>query len=109
MTTTCKIEGCDNPEPHGGKRRCGSCRNSIQRYGISRPEKLMMLESQGNKCLICEYKICFNGKKQNGACIDHDHTTGKVRGILCGNCNTWLGFIENRNIDIEKIKIYLHR
>jgi hypothetical protein len=104
---TCNISGCDNPKPIRGAR-CGSCRNSIQRYGISRPEKILMLKMQGSTCKICKRDICFNGTaNQYSACIDHCHSTGEVRGIICGNCNTWIGYFENRTIEIDAVKDYL--
>jgi hypothetical protein len=46
----------------------------------------------------------FSGKA--GGHIDHDHKTGKVRGVLCLNCNTMIGRIETK-VSIEDIKIYI--
>ncbi len=57
-----------------------------------------MLENQGNVCEIC-------GEKQRVRCsrtgqplrlfIDHCHTTGKIRGLLCSQCNTALGMLDD--------------
>ena len=58
----------------------------FKKYGITIQEVLNMLQAQGNKCAICGKPLTIND-----ACIDHDHKTGKVRGILCRECNWGLG------------------
>jgi hypothetical protein len=51
-----------------------------------------MLERQGNKCALCRQDWHgFSTSKGDLPHVDHCHRTGKVRGILCGNCNTALG------------------
>jgi len=57
-----------------------------RRYGITREQFDEMWEEQGHLCAIC--RRTPGGK---GPCVDHDHKTGKVRGILCLNCNHALG------------------
>lgn len=57
-------------------------------YGISYSEYLTMLEAQGGCCAICG--TSDTGKRKAFA-VDHNHTTGKVRGLLCSNCNTGIG------------------
>lgn len=52
-------------------------------YGITKLEYDEMLTAQENCCVIC-------GSDER-LCVDHDHKTGKVRGILCVNCNSGLG------------------
>lgn len=47
-----------------------------------------MLESQNNGCAICGVP---HNKNRTALCLDHDHVTGKIRGILCHMCNTALG------------------
>jgi len=55
------------------------------RHGITEKQYQTIVEAQGNVCPICLEHL--NGN----AVIDHDHQTGKVRGVLCTNCNTALG------------------
>lgn len=57
-------------------------------YGITPEEYNEILRSQGNKCAICGMTPEENGKNLS---VDHDHKTGKVRGLLCHKCNTGLG------------------
>lgn len=70
--------------------------NCKKLYGISFDDALRMFDKQNGKCLICGDDM-HKGKR--GFCIDHDHKTGKVRGILCSNCNTGLGMFKD-NISI---------
>jgi hypothetical protein len=58
-------------------------------YGITLGDYDQMVEKQNGKCAICE----STEPKSNGArfAVDHDHKTGKVRGLLCGSCNTGIG------------------
>lgn len=61
-------------------------------YGISRDQFSGMMASQGCKCLICKIDIKeFSEGTKHRACVDHDHDTGQVRGILCHACNRGLG------------------
>lgn len=65
--------------------------NMLQReYGICLNDFEMMLRVQNEVCWIC-HKICATGKR---LCVDHDWKTLKVRGLLCMNCNTNLGWFE---------------
>ena len=86
------------------KSRCKECQSKynneyhrgifrFERYGITRDVFIDMLNSQQNKCAICESAI-----DEKTSHIDHCHTTGKVRGILCEKCNKGLGqFNDNVN------------
>lgn len=68
-------------------------RNSLLKsYGLNQEIYDQILLKQEGKCAIC--KISFKNEKP---CIDHNHETGKVRGLLCGPCNIILGFIEKKN------------
>lgn len=105
----CKSEGCQN-EKYGASAYCSPCKNSKQRYGLSVPDRQLILENQGHKCLICNSHILFDGENfQSRACVDHDHKTGSVRGIICRNCNTWLGYLENKNIALSTLQEYLNK
>lgn len=56
-------------------------------YGISLEDYGAMLEAQGGVCRICR-KECASGMR---LAVDHCHQTGRVRGLLCGKCNTGIG------------------
>ena len=57
------------------------------KYGISLADYEAMLRRQRGLCGICKRKP---GKRR--LCVDHDHKTGQVRGLLCGRCNSGNGF-----------------
>lgn len=64
------------------------------KYGIT-PEKYNeMLENQGGVCAICKTKPQFDTRKKRLS-IDHCHTTGKVRGLLCDACNRGIGMLKD--------------
>ena len=56
-------------------------------YGLSLNQYTLLLRSQNYKCAICKKSI----KSVGTLCVDHDHKTEKVRGLLCRNCNSILG------------------
>lgn len=72
--------------------RWSSRKSQIKRYGITVEQYEAMWESQGGKCKICGDPIMsHSNEKHKVACIDHDHKTLKVRGLLCWHCNIGLG------------------
>lgn len=60
-----------------------------KRYGLTITEFERMLTEQDNRCLICE--LPFGEKMTRQPCVDHDHATGRVRGLLHRDCNAALG------------------
>lgn len=57
------------------------------KYGLTQEQYEALFEEQDNKCAICNRDL-----DTVKACVDHNHTTGVVRGILCSQCNSILGF-----------------
>lgn len=65
------------------------------RYGVSAEWFDATLEGQGG-CAICQVSP---GTEDVRFCVDHDHDTGEIRGILCAKCNTAIGLLnDNRGI-----------
>lgn len=97
------------------KSRCKDCQGKyntqyhkeifrFDRYGITKEIFKQMLNNQNNKCAICEISV-----NERSSHIDHCHSTGKVRGILCEKCNKGLGqFNDNVNYLNNAIK-YLNK
>jgi hypothetical protein len=63
------------------------------RYGITLAERDAMIRAQGGACAIC--RVSFGAGRVACPHIDHDHSTGRVRGILCFRCNVLLGCLEH--------------
>lgn len=71
-------------------------RANLKRFGLSEEALETFLRKQDYKCAICKDKL-GSSKLQNqfgsyDFTIDHDHSTNKVRGILCHQCNSMLGY-----------------
>jgi len=73
------------------------------RHGITLEEYNRLFEQQNGLCAICE-GVNVDGR---GLAVDHNHQTGKVRGLLCFDCNLLLGRLENLPKAINKVKQYL--
>jgi len=74
------------------------------RYGMSEEEWNSLFESQGRQCAICRTDT---PKTIKGWHTDHDHTTGKVRGILCEHCNRGLGMFRDDITFMGRAAAYL--
>jgi hypothetical protein len=84
-----------NPEKHAQ----GLFWSSIKRkYGITRDQYEALLCHQGGVCAICR-QTCVTGFRLG---VDHDHKTGKVRGLLCSKCNRGIG---NLGDDVVRLRL----
>lgn len=93
---------------------CKSCKvNSylLHKYGISLSEFESILQDQNGKCAICskKFEVKQGYNHQSGICVDHDHKTNKVRGLLCHSCNTGLGKLQDDIQILQKSIIYLNK
>ena len=114
LDNKCIIEGCDNERYHG--RKCSKCVTLWRKYRITDVDRSRMLADQNHKCGICFVDIkltatkhCANSTKRGSAVVDHCHSTNKIRGMLCGNCNVMIGQAQD-DVDILLSAIrYLNR
>lgn len=74
-------------------------------YGITLEEFENMWEDQGRVCAICRVGISSSG---TGTHLDHCHTTGKIRGLLCTQCNIGLGGFKDNKISLMQAIAYLN-
>lgn len=80
--------------------------NDLKRlYGITLNEYNQMLTEQNNKCAVC--RTTDPGGKHGKFMVDHCHTTGKVRGLLCKRCNIALGEVGDNISTLQKMIEYL--
>ena len=71
-----------------------------RKYGITQDDFNNLVEAQDDLCGIC-------GDELDKINIDHDHESGKVRGLLCTGCNTGLGHLGDNINGLEKALHYL--
>ncbi len=87
------------------KEAADRVRNSTLKafYGINQAEYDALFERQGCRCAAC--KTTDNGKRRWS--VDHDHETGRIRGILCLKCNTALGMLNDSPYLLTALLQYL--
>ena len=94
-----------NPEYREKQENAQRLRNrrksKLEVYGITLEDYNAMLVRQGGVCEICKKQ------RPETLCIDHCHSTGKVRGLLCRNCNSALGFYEDDPRVTRAATVYL--
>lgn len=77
-------------------------------YGITYDDYQRMLEDQGYVCAICgEEGFVMKSTHKLKLVVDHCHTTGRVRGLLCHNCNRALGLLKDAPERLLKAVEYL--
>lgn len=91
----------------GYQHYCTDCYNKIRKpsylkrvYGISVEEWNTLFLKQGEKCAICS--------TTTDLCVDHNHITEKVRGLLCHKCNTALGLLQDNTQYLSNAIAYLN-
>ena len=123
--TNCPITG---KSPGGNSCKCVFCKQErarVQReyrkanpdyvrkmnlwtqFRITPDEFQDILEEQGYVCAVCKKpQRGHNQYGNNSLCVDHNHETGQIRGLLCNHCNRALGFLEDNIDTIEALLNY---
>lgn len=92
--------------------RCEKCKlanasaSLKSRRGITGQEKLDMIEKQEGKCASCGFELSEDRRLVH---LDHDHTTGQVRSVLCHGCNIALGYLKESPERIRGLLEYVKR
>lgn len=73
-------------------------------YNISLNEYNQMLQAQNEKCAICKTHYSQLHKKLN---VDHDHISGKIRSLLCSDCNLGIGHLKDSIPRLKAAILYL--
>ena len=78
-------------------------------YGLEYKDYASMYAHQNGQCMICCKKIAkYKGKDGvEVACVDHDHESGQVRGLLCRSCNVGLGHFRDDPLLLDAAIEYL--
>jgi len=80
------------------------------RFGLSQKQYFKLLEAQKEVCKICnnpETAMGSGGKKSRLLSVDHNHKTGKIRGLLCHSCNSLIGHARENILILQKTIKYL--
>ena len=73
-------------------------------YNISLEEFVKLKIQQNYSCKIC---LISESELKKSLCVDHDHPTGKVRGLLCSPCNMALGLFKDKPLSLVSAAKYL--
>ena len=124
VCSTCKVEkkysefNRHKNQPHGFGYLCKGClakkhdpvkartKRIKKVFGITFDDYNRMLKSQNNRCAICNSTATGNRRHKN-LNVDHCHTTGKVRGLLCHGCNSGIGSMKDDVELLDKAIAYL--
>ena len=103
----------------GTQRKCWTCFSAYQRarhkpgsstlrerlriYGLTPEQYDALLQQQDGVCAICR-ETCRTGQRLS---VDHDHATGRIRGLLCRNCNLGIGHLGDSADRIASALAYL--
>lgn len=110
----------DKNKAYGYKAKCKECKRKDylnrycpakqrakalkQKYGITTEQYEKMLAAQHQGCKICGISSEEHGRFLS---VDHCHTTGKIRGLLCHSCNTAIGLLKENLGNFRKAMQYL--
>jgi hypothetical protein len=104
---TARCKSCTSQyQKEWSARKGGSMYYRTVRYGMSPEEYEELLDEQLGCCAACGSS---DPKRKAGFVIDHDHTTGLVRGLLCHNCNIGIGLLGDSISDLSHALNYLRR
>lgn len=97
-------------------RRCASCAQAAARtsnrrakYKLSAAEFRALWAMQRGRCAICLLPFPAETQTRTVIRVDHDHVTGKVRGLLCNACNVGVGMFKDDAIRMRRAADYLSR
>ena len=85
---------CQTSERYNDRKR---------KYGLNKEDYDLLFESQNGQCAVCANPI------DHSSPVDHDHATGKIRGILCNDCNTGIGLFKDSISIMASAIIYLEK
>lgn len=72
-----------------------------QRYGLTLEQYEALWQRQDGRCAVCRRELVEGAGRTRATCVDHDHDTGAVRGLLCQTCNRALGLLGD-NLEVVR-------
>jgi len=107
-----RLEGYRPPHPERSVQRAARWNQehhvwrNIRRFGLSLDAYQTLLQVQNGRCAICG-RLPEEQRGRSVLSVDHDHVAGRVRGLLCNNCNRGLGLLGDTFERIEAACKYL--
>lgn len=101
-------KGCKNEQSRdwGKNNKDRRKDNALKKnFGITLLQYNSVLDEQNHKCMICRR---HESEFKNSFAVDHCHKSGKVRGLLCMDCNVLLGHYENKPELFQQFNFYIH-
>lgn len=96
----------EDPEGFAAKRQEQGRKQKLAKYGLTPEGYQELLDAQGGACAICG--ATENTRKgSDNFHVDHDHRTGRVRGLLCHHCNVALGMVDDDPDRLNAMIAYL--
>lgn len=89
--------GCDRDQRLAQSGRTAANRRMVV-YGLHPQDYVRLVAAQGGSCAICRRGrdgYCGSGRKRRALAVDHDHLTGRVRGLVCSPCNDILAYLKD--------------
>lgn len=74
-----------------------------RKFGLTIVQRDALIEAQGKRCKVCTRAFTSVAR----ACVDHDHITGRMRGIICTSCNKALGLLQDNVQSLGRAIAYL--
>ncbi len=78
-----------------------------QQYGLTVDDYERMWSAQDGRCKVCRVEMIRGGRTMDAVNVDHDHATGRVRGLLCSYCNLALGYAKDDAARLRALADYL--
>lgn len=93
-----------------GRRSAGVATQRKRIFGLSADEYQGLVVAQNNRCAICKRpETSTRGGKLRTLCVDHNHKTRVIRGLLCSKCNSALGLLKDSRLILDSAVKYLGR
>lgn len=105
-----KVFGSNKSKKDGLATECLRCRalKNLSQYRMTLDDYDRMLIKQDYKCAICkQVEGSILDDNWQPLCVDHDHISGKVRGLLCRNCNVAIGLLRDNITVLQNAVAYL--
>ncbi len=92
-------------QKHPESVKLGNRKQGLKKYGITIDQYEDLLIKQNGVCAIC-HQTCKTGTR---LAVDHNHITGKIRGLLCTNCNRGIGMFQENILILKSAIQYLNK